>query len=399
MAAALAECDMPTVLAEVRRENGWTQAQLAEAVGYSQSWVSKVLRGRQPLTVEQVREIAGRIGVPLHMLRFGVRGDEDPTKRRDFGKAVVLTALAGVALPKRAEVDETVAPTLTSITGAQRRLESSTPARELARGAAAHVDLAKRVLSRAHRDIAGDIRAGLSEAAGFAAWLHADMHDSGTARTYYRLAIESARQAGHNLLAAYMIGSLAAFEIDAEEPSIALNLVGTARRELGDRPPATARAWISSIEALGHASAHDRHAAETALRTAEAAVRASERAAAPPWPWVFPFDQAKLAGYRALVMVRLGRTEEAETAFAESLSSTQPAVKQRGVLMTEMATVKAMAGHPEEAFKLASSALTIGLTYGSERVVHRVRRFRRQYTGPVIAAVREFDERLQATLL
>jgi hypothetical protein len=114
---------------------------------------------------------------------------------------------------------------------------------------------------------------------------------------------------------------------------------------------------------------------------------------------VFPFDHAKLAGYRALVMVRLGRIEEAEMAFAESFSSAQPVGKPRGVLMTEMATIKAMAGHSEEAFKLADSALTIGLTYGSERVVHRVRRFRRQYTGPMTTTVREFDERLQATLL
>lgn len=399
MAAALAECDLPAVLAEIRRDQGWTQGQLAEAVGYSQSWVSKVLRGRQPLTVEQVREISSRIGVPLHLLRFGARGDDDPTKRRDFGKAVALTTLAGVSLPKRAEVDETTAPTLTSITGAQRRLEAITPSRELARGAAAHVDLATRILCRAHPEIANDIRAGLSEAAGFAAWVHADMQDTGTARTYYRLAIDGARQAGHPLLAAYMIGSLAAFEIDAEEPALALDLLARARRELGDHPPATARAWVSSIEALGHATAHDASAARTALRTAEAAVRASERATAPPWPWVFPFDHAKLAGYRALVMVRLGEPEEAESAFAESLSSSQPAAKQRGVLMTEMAAVKAMSGQPDEAFRFAANALTVGVSYGSERVIHRVRRFRRRYDGPMTLSVRAFDERLQATLL
>jgi hypothetical protein len=36
VAAALAECDLPVILEEVRRANGWTQGgQLAEAVGYS----------------------------------------------------------------------------------------------------------------------------------------------------------------------------------------------------------------------------------------------------------------------------------------------------------------------------------------------------------------------------
>ncbi|MGW0592345.1 helix-turn-helix domain-containing protein [Streptosporangium sp. NPDC002607] len=81
------------------RAHGWTQEQLAEAVGYSQSWVSKVLRHRQPLTIDQVREISGRLGVPLHLLRFGHRGDDDPTKRRDFGKAVALAALTVAPTP------------------------------------------------------------------------------------------------------------------------------------------------------------------------------------------------------------------------------------------------------------------------------------------------------------
>ena len=400
MAAALAECDLPIILDELRQAHGWTQAQLAEAVGYSQSWVSKVLRGRQPLTVDQVREISIRIGVPLHLLRFGARGDDDPTKRRDFGKVVALTALAGVALPKRADVDETTAAMLTSITGAQRRLEASTPARELARPAVAQVDLANRVLGRAARSpYADEVRAGLSEAAGFAAWVHADMQDTGSARFYYRRAIDSARQADKALLAAYMIGSLAAFEIDADDPLTGMNLLTRARREIGERPPATARAWLLSIEALGHATARDEAAALQALRMAESAIRAGERAVAPPWPWVFPFDHAKLAGYRALVMVRLKRPAEAVAAFNESLSSAQPGAKQRGVLMTEVAAAEAMSRRYDEALYLASNALTVGTTYGSERVLHRVKNFRRAYAGPSSDALRSFDERLHATLL
>lgn len=400
MAAALAECDLPTILEEVRRVNGWTQGQLAEAVGYSQSWVSKVLRGRQPLTVDQVREISIQIGVPLHLLRFGVRGGDVPTKRRDFGKALAVTALAGVALPKRPDVDETTAATLSSITGAQRRLEAVTPARELARPAVAQVDFASRVLGRASRSShANEVRAGLSEAAGFAAWVHADMQDAGSARLYYRRAIDSARQADHALLAAYMIGSLAAFEIDADDPRIGLSLLRTARREIGERPPATARAWLSSLEALGHATARDEVAALEALSAAEGAVRAGKRAVAPPWPWVFPFDQAKLAGYRALVMVRLKRPAEAVAAFNESLSSAQPGAKQRGVLMTEVAAAEAMSGRYDEALYLASNALTVATTYGSERVLHRVKKFRRTYAGPSSSGLRSFDERLHATLI
>ena len=49
IARALACCDLPVLLEEVRKARGWTQADLAGVVGYSQSWVSKVLRGKHAL--------------------------------------------------------------------------------------------------------------------------------------------------------------------------------------------------------------------------------------------------------------------------------------------------------------------------------------------------------------
>jgi transcriptional regulator with XRE-family HTH domain len=427
VAAALAAFDVPALLSQIRWARGWTQAELAAVVGYSQSWVSKVLRGRQPLTVDQAREICGRLDVPLHLLRFGERRAGTPMARADACTAPEESPrghrdgcpdeqLYGYPDGHRdadldgqldwdmdGGVDEATARALTSVTGARRRLEAGTPSRELARAAVAHVDLAGRVLRSADAGadarIAGEVRAGLSEAAGFAAWIHGDMQDLGTARGYYRLAVDAARQAGHTLLAAYMLGSRAAFEVEADDPSLALALLARARRELGDAPPPTARAWLSSVEALGHAAGHDAHSAGTALRAAESAVSDSQRASTPPWPWVFPFDQAKLAGYRALVSVRLGRAREAESAFSESLAGARPAAKQRGVMLTEMAAAKALAGQHDEAFHLATNALGVGVSYGSERVIQHARRFRRAYAGPMTATVRTFDERLHATSL
>ncbi|GAA2456656.1 helix-turn-helix transcriptional regulator [Actinomadura vinacea] len=406
VAAALSSCDMPALLKEIRRAHGWTQAELAAAVGYSQSWVSKVLRGTQPLTVDQVREISRRLGVPVQSLRFGgLEGGDDPTKRRDFSKAIALSLLP---LPSRAEADGSTAPTLTAITGNHRRLDASTPARELARSVTAHVDMANRLYARTERSpFAASIAAAISEAAGFAAWLHADMHDLGTARTYYRHAIERARQARHDLLAAYMIGSLAAFEIDADDPDLGLALVAEARKQIGHKPHPTPRAWLASVEALAHATAgRDEPSVTRALLHAEDAVRDQGRTTTPPWPWVFPFDHAKLAGYRALISVRLNQPSQALAAFAESLKSTQPAPKQRAAVMLEVATAARQgaqrehdAGRVDEAFRLGSEALTIGVSYASERVIQRARKFRRVYQGPITPKVREFDRQLRATLV
>ncbi|MGI5208741.1 helix-turn-helix domain-containing protein [Spirillospora sp. CA-108201] len=390
---------------EIRHARGWSQADLAAAVGYSQSWVSKVHRRVQPLTVDQVRDISGRLGVPLQLLRFAIGGGDDPTDRREFNKVV---ALALLPVPACAEPDEATAPNLTAITGSQRRLDATTPARDLARGVIAHVEMAdRRRAQTARTPFSAEISAAVSEAAGFAAWLHADMHDIGTARMYYRMAVDRARRAKHGLLTAYMLGSLAAFETDTDDPDLGLALVAEARKQVGTRGHPTPRAWLSAIEALAHATARHR-ASETrsadALRRAQQAIDADDHAP-PPWPWVFPFDEAKLAGYRALVAVRLNQPSAALAAFAESLTNNQPAPKQRAAIMLEVATAVRQgaelahdAAQADEAFRLGNDALRVGVTYASDRVIQRARGFRRQYSGPTTARVREFDRLLRATL-
>jgi len=95
----LACCDLPVLLEEVRKAHGWTQADLAGVVGYSQSWVSKVLRGRHALTLEQARNLAVRAGIPAHLLRLGEAGREDPARRRDFTKAAALALVPWPKLP------------------------------------------------------------------------------------------------------------------------------------------------------------------------------------------------------------------------------------------------------------------------------------------------------------
>jgi hypothetical protein len=118
-----------------------------------------------------------------------------------------------------------------------------------------------------------------------------------------------------------------------------------------------------------------------------------------------PFDHAKLAGYRALVAVRLTRPADALAAFTESLSADQPAPKQRAVVMLEVATAACQDGTArrdsdriDEAFRLACEAFGVGVTYSSERVIERARRFRREYSGQATSYVREFDDQLRTAM-
>lgn len=415
VAAALATCDMATLVEAVRLARGWSQADLARTVGYSQSWVSRVVNGQQSLTLDQVREVCERLGIPIHLLRFapanpvpapstasrppaadaaGRTKGAGPTRRRDFTKAVALATLSLPNASAVGEVHEGTATALRDITGNQRRLDASSPSRDLVKAALAHLDLSSRTLLRARKTpFATEVAAVTSEAAGFAAWLHADMGDTGSARLFYHRAVEHAHQSEDALLAIYMLGSLALFETDSEDPALGLRLAQEASRKLGDGAHPTARAWLSCVCALGHAALGDVSAAQRELSRAEDAAERSDNTE-PPWPWVFRFDAAKVAGYRALAAVRLRRPYEARAAFFEAFATASPAPKQQSILMVELASAHADAGDVDEAFRLASEALHMGASYRSEKVVNRVRRFRREYRGPQARCVNALDDQL-----
>ena len=408
MAAALATCDIPTIIEGVRAARGWSQGDLARALTYSQSWVSRVVNRQQSLTIDQVQDLARRLDIPLHLLRFGGHtptGDLDrkevaPTRRRDFNKAVIAGGL--IASTPHAftdhevhhDIDHTTASSLRAVTGGQRRMEATSPARHLLPGAVSHVHLAEQMLTNARSTpFHAELCAAAGEASGFAAWLNADLGDLGSARMHYRTAVIRARQAGMHLLDVYMLGSLAAFEIEtAEDPELGLGLVHEAEHVLGHDSHPTARAWLACISALAHAGIGDRAAAGGAIRRAEREVSDPDNAH-PPWPWVFAFDEAKVAGYRARAAVRLRNPHEARAAFAEAVHPPSHNAKQSALLKVELAGAHAEAGDIDEAFRLAREALTTGVRFSSERVVGRVRSFRRRYRGPVADCVREFDGR------
>jgi transcriptional regulator with XRE-family HTH domain len=419
MAGALATCDMATVIEGVRTARGWSQGDLARAVDYSQSWVSRVVNGQQSLTISQVHDLARRLGIPLHLLRFGGAPSQarpaekgvDTTRRRDFGRAVaagaLLTATAASTAaapaapapeapdPLPGAVDETTAPSLRAITGGQRRMDATAPARHLLPSAVAHVHLAEQLLGHSHgTPFHGELSAAASEAAGFAAWLHADRGDMGSARSHYRVAVMRARQADMRLLDVYMLGSLAAFETDtAEDHHLGLGLVQEAEHVLGPRAHPTARAWLACVGALAHAGNGDGAAAAHALDRAEREVARSANTD-PPWPWVFAFDESKVAGYRARVGVRLRQPHDARRAFAEAFAPNGATPKQSAVLQVELASAHAEAGDVDEAFRLVHEALDTGVRFGSERIIGRVRAFRRRYSGTRARCVADLDERL-----
>ena len=240
-----------------------------------------------------------------------------------------------------------------------------------------------------------------SEAASLVGWLAWDMADHGSARTWYGSAIKAARSTGDPLLGAYQTGSLAQFEVEAGDTAEGLRLIARARRQLGPDLPSIAAAWLTSIEAVAHATAGDDRAAERALRTCDQHAARVPREDPPPWPWVFSFDERKVAACRVMCGARLSRPRWILSSAQEittALSSGHE--KQRAMLTLDVASGHLAAGRIDSSFALATHAVHDGLRLRSGRIVDRARAFRRSFASarpPGI--VRDFDTLLHDAYL
>ncbi len=315
-------------------------------------------------------------------------------ERREFlgGVAAVAAAPILASFPGSSETGQAEALRLSTL--AYRRLDGSTPSRDLADAVRAHIQLIQR-LSSSGRD-GTNLAAVGSEAAGLAGWLAWDMGDHGSARSWYGQAIKAARAAKDPLLAAYQTGSLAQFEAHAGNAAQALSLAGAARRALGASAPVIAEAWLLSVEALAHAAAGDIRSADRALVCSRAAT--ARREDAPPWPWVFTFDESKVAACRVTCGARLGEPGWVLTEDTAALATGHD--KQRALLVLDIAAGHLASGRLEAAFALAGRALDSGLLYRSGRIVDRARELRRTLTtASPPKVVRDFDERLRGVYL
>ncbi|MFC4500545.1 MULTISPECIES: helix-turn-helix domain-containing protein [Streptomyces] len=402
--------DYGRVIELTRKAQQMTQTALGQALGLSQSAVSRLeRRGHGDYGTNILEAAAAHLAIPLALVGLAdgrpqgqVDGADDMYRRTLLGGAVAAAAapvLSPSAPAGATEATSGQAAALRLSTSAYRRLDGSTPSRDLYDTVESHIRLTQTITRSAGGDAdRARLAAVGSEAASFAGWLAWDKGDHGSARSWYGAAIKAAKSAGNPLLAAYQTGTLAQFEAHAGNGVEALNLARRARRTIEDRRPAVADAWLSSVEALGHAAAGDRRAADKALTMSRAAAEALTTEEPPPWPWVFSFTPDKVAACRVTCGARLGLSDWVIGDDVEALATGH--AKQRALLMLDIAAGYLTAGRVDAAFALASRALDAGLTYRSGRIVERARAVRRRLTtaSPPKAA-RDFDERLHGVYL
>ncbi|MFE3073493.1 helix-turn-helix domain-containing protein [Streptomyces sp. NPDC059247] len=391
--------DYGKVIELTRTSARMTQTQLGEACGMSQSAISRLeKRGARSYATDVLATMATHLGIPRTLLGLAPLAQTqqegyEHVERRGFLGGVVAAAVTPAlpAVHDHADEASLQAAALRLGTAAYRRLDASVPSRELAEAVRSHVRLVQTVTRSASRDgQRARLAAVCSEAASLVGWLSWDMGDHGSARSWYGSAIKAARAAGNPLLAAYQAGSLAQFEADTGNGVRALHLTMTARRLLDGRTTAVAGAWLASVQALAHAAAGHEREADRALVASRALSEKLSPAEPPPWPWVFAFDESKVAAARVTCGARLSLSGWALGMDVEALATGH--AKQRSLVVLDIAAGHLAAGRVEAAFSLATRALETGLQYGSGRIVERARAIRRSYgTTSVPKVVREFD--------
>ncbi|MGW7516697.1 helix-turn-helix domain-containing protein [Streptomyces sp. NPDC054796] len=405
--------DYGRVVRLARNAAGVSQGQLGEACGISQSAVSRLEgHGDASYDMTQLAKAAAYLQIPPalvgladHAAALAAQLDGTDVERRNFltGAAAVAASPAIGAFPaaRASAMESDHASALKLATTAFRRLDGSTPSRQLTEPVLAHLRLTQTLAGEAedqeHRTL---LAAAGSEAASFAGWLAWDMGDNGSARTWYGSAVNAARRSGNTLLEAYQLGSLGQFEASTGNPAQGLGLVGFARRRLGERQPTVVAAWLATVEALAHAAARDRQSADAALVEAS---RHADRLSAeqpPPWPWVFPFDSGKVDACRLSCGALLGIPGWVLDGQAATKALSSGHEKQRALRTLDVAMAHMAAGRLDGAFALASRAVETGLRFRSGRILEKARAMRRNFpvTNPP-KVVRDFDERLHAVYL
>jgi len=274
-----------------------------------------------------------------------------------------------------------------------RRLEQRTASRLLLPPVTSHLTLIRQVAAKDGHNAAHQRRlfSLLSETAGLAAWLYMDVDDRAAARRHYQLAVSAAERSGHPLLPAYMQASMSQFAATCGDAVDGLRLAATARQRLARSAPPIALVWLDCIEALAMAEARNRQALAK-LDQAEARLGRA-LTDEPVWPWIFRFDNRKLAGFRVQVATALGRNQIAHAALSDAYDVHQ-APKPRASMEILRARNLAGSGRIEDACKAAIAAFDIGLAHDSERVLRAVARFRNDLGTKAGGAASGLDERL-----
>lgn len=329
---------------------------------------------------------------------------EDLVKRRSMLQLMGALPMAGIdgvadALLSRSETAVVATPgtvqRLTELAGDYQRLYHRADPTQLITPVRAFLRTTQQLLSA---PVDPGLRPQLLEAYGQVALLAGrvsffDLHDASAARGYFAVVMDAARELRDRVLAAAALGHTSFIPAGERNFEAARDYVRRTRQyaERGEAPMVAS--WASAVESEILTQAGESHAA---IDATEKASLDGESASAPLPAWFDFYDEARLRGFRGYALLQAGRPDEARAVLESGVSGLPAqAVKQRSVLMADLATVHLRLGDVEEACSFAECSLGELAQAGYATGADRVRHFRAEvepWHGH--RSVRQLDEQL-----
>jgi transcriptional regulator with XRE-family HTH domain/tetratricopeptide (TPR) repeat protein len=342
----------------------------------------------------------GAAGVILQPRMFGVWKDE-LMQRRALLKLIGLATATGFAASEP-DVSRSGKPTpqtvqdLDHLAGRYQVLYHSTAPAVLMTPVIAHLDTLRDLLRQAgtapvRRRLLVN-RARVATLAGRLAFF--DLRDSLSARGYYNLALESAREAGDPLQGAAALAHMAFVPAADYGFNAALDYLHAAADHVAKRPDNRVASWIHAVESEIQTNAGSHPAALAAIDRAREAL--AQPGLGADLPWFDYYDETRLSGFAGYASLRAGRPQESHVALTDALSRLpRAAVKQRAVFLADIATAQLACGDLDEACRTAGEAAEQLSRAGYAIGVGRLREFRAAVNRwPESVAVRALDEQL-----
>jgi len=239
-----------------------------------------------------------------------------------------------------------------------------------------------------------------AETAGYAGWLRWDMDDPEGAAVYFQTGLKAAHEAGDRALGAYLMASSACQPPYRENPQERVqqlkgSIYGFTRRDLSR----ASQVWTAAKEADAFALMGDTDGCLRALDHAEGALHLVDPHDENARPRSNSIDSNWLLGERGASLAKLGRTAEARAALGHALSSLGPSSERdRLWLCTALASTYVQDSEPEEACRVASTALELACRMQLEPVVKVIQGLHRDmstYSGT--PAAERLDEQLRTS--
>jgi transcriptional regulator with XRE-family HTH domain/tetratricopeptide (TPR) repeat protein len=220
-----------------------------------------------------------------------------------------------------------------------------------------------------------------------------DLGNAMSGRTYYSLAMDTAREAGEGQLAALAHGYAAQLAAAEGLTTAALDHLTAATEHARSTPVITS--WLAATEATIHADRGDHQLARDALDRAHTELDKPVERPAPECFDEHPADH--LAAATGYALLRAGDYNGARTALATALDKLRAtARRQRALLLVDLATAELHTGNLPDACAHATQAA--GLLHQTPFAIGsaRLRAFRAAATQPMSSpSLRILDEQLR----